>query len=404
MNRRERERLQHIALGMMAAIIVLLLVLGVAVLKKRARDAALLAEWSQQQVPEEVVQPPPPDPFAGLADAAVARVRDTPVQDVGGAATTIGARVAAGALTQRVDALNRSGVSPGEWHAQRLGEHSLYQVEFLHTFHGVQFGPRWYVQMNPEGPQGNTGVAGVVPVNGLAEQLHRADLDEGLRYLNRADEVLQALTEHRFEGGTRLGSALLVFFQGRGDATERSVIGWHVVPESTDPEGELLYRAYFQWQEGEETRDAWWEVNLSNRDFGAKDLQANEIMASGATVAQDDVIDIRPRTLDLTQPPESERDPRVRALRHLLANDRLVEAVGTLLSFRARNTDLEYRGWEPTVTAERHVYDVACLFDEAGEGYRVTWRVDANSGTIVPTSDIARTAQLALELAVTPEG
>ena len=398
MNRRQAEQLKKVAVGMFSAIFLLIAILGVTIVKKRRLAAELEEQWRAAQAAlAEQNAPVPPDPFENLEANAIAKVRDRVVVDAAGARTTVGARVDANVLGTRVEALQRPGVSAGEWVARRLSEHSVYEVVFRYTFHSVEFGPRWYVQMNPEGPQPD-GSEGVVPVNGLSNQLHRADVDEGVRYLNRDDEVLQALTEHRFGGGTRLGSALLVFFAGRGDDAERRIIGWLVVPEATDPEQDLIYRAYFQSEEGGTVQDAWWEVNLTNRGFHARDLQANEIMSLGGEVALADVIDIRPRTMDLTAPPESEADPRRRALRYLLANDRLVEAVGTLLSFRSRNTALEYVGWEPNVTAERHVYDVACLFNEGAEEYRVTWRVDANTGVATPTSDISQTAQLALEI------
>lgn len=397
MRRRQQEQLKKVALGMFAATLVLIVALGVILIKRKQRWNELQEQWlaAQNAQGEEVVVEEP-DPYDDLGEQAIAKVRAVAVQGTDGP-TTIGARIGDGALTTRVEALARPGVSDGEWRAKRLQEHTVYQVDFVHTFHSVEFGPTWYVQMDAEGPAPE-GSSGVVPVNGLAKHLHAPDLDEGLRYLNRADEVLQALTEHRFRGGTRLGSALLVFFAGRADETERRIIGWHVVPEATDPGEELLYRAFFQWEEGGVIQDAWWEVNLLNRDFRARDLQANEIMAMGESVAASDVVDIRPRTMDLSEPPSRERDPRRRALRHLLANDRLVEAVGTLLGFRARNVELEYVGWEPQVTAERHVYDLACIFKEGDDEVRVTWRVDANSGETTPTSDIAVTAQLALEL------
>lgn len=387
---------------MLGAVLLLVLLLGVTILKRNKQRARLESEWlTAQQEQSDGPAAVEPDPFAGLDEQAIAKVRAVAIDGATGAAT-VGARVEANELVSRVEAFQRSGVTDGEWRAQRLSTHSVYEVEFVHRFHAVEFGPRWYVQMDPNGPTPE-GSGGVVPVNGLAAQLHKADLDDGLRYLNRADEVLQALTEHRFRGGTRLGSALLVFFAGRGDDAERRIIGWHVVPEATDPEAELAYRAFFQWEEDGVVQDAWWEVNLSNRDFRAKDLQANDIMALGSSVAGEDIVDIRPRTMDLSEPPASESDPRRRALRYLLANDRLVEAVGTLLGFRARTTELEYVGWEPNVTSERHVYDLACIFREGSEEVRVTWRVDAESGESTPTSDIARTAQLALEL-VSEEG
>ncbi|MFT6399693.1 MAG: hypothetical protein ACJAYU_004462 [Bradymonadia bacterium] len=387
-------QLQQIAIGVGVSVLVLTLGLGIAIFAQKNRRAALYEHWLANQVnapPPPVVEAP--DPFDGLEDTAIAQVRAHVI-----AGTTLGARVEAGELTNRVDALSREGVSSGDWVSRRLEDYSVYEVSFEHTFHSVKFGPRWYVQMSAEGPRPDSS-NGVVPVNGLSRQLHRTDLDEGLRYLNREAEVLQALTEHRFDGGLRLAAALLMFFEGRTDAEERSILGWHVVPEATDPEAPLEYRAYFQWEEDGQVADAWWEVNLTNRDFRAKDLQANEIMSLGGEVALADVLDLLPRTLDLTQPPEAEDDPRRRALRYLLANDRLVEAVGALLTLRGQEEDLEYGGWELNVTSERHVYDVGCRFTVGSEENRVTWRVDANTGVATPTNEIARTAQLTLEIA-----
>ena len=387
-------QLQRIAIGVGTSVLVLTLGLGIAIISaNNARDA----RYQQWLVDQANAPPPPvvevPDAFDGLEERAIARVLAHEV-----AGTTLGARVEAGALTSRVDALSREGVGDGAWVARRLEDYTVYSVSFEHGFHSVHFGPEWYVQMDDDGPRPDES-NGVVPVNGLSRQLHRADMDEGLRYLNREAEVLQALTEHRFDGGLRLAAALLMFFEGRTNADERSIIGWHVVPEATDPDAPLEYRAYFQWEEDGQVADAWWEVNLSNRDFRAKDLQANEIMALGSEVALADVLDLRPRTLDLSAPPEDEEDPRRRALRYLLANDRLVEAVGALLTFRGQEDDLEYGGWELNVTSDRHVYDVACRFSLGAEDHRVTWRVNAGTGVATPTDEIAQTVALTLEIA-----
>ncbi|MCB9506081.1 MAG: hypothetical protein H6697_00260 [Myxococcales bacterium] len=390
--RRRSDRLKWIILTAAGAVVVVILIVAALVVTRLNERRRLEDEWRAAQAAAAAgAAPAAVDPYANRAADAIAAVQR---RSAGGA--TVEARVEARALEERVHALSRSGVEVVGWQAQRVAEHSVYAVTYAYRFHAVEFGPRWYVQLDPEGPRPD-GSGGVVPVNGLARQLEKADLDDGLRYLNRADEVLLALTEHQFEQGARLGSALLVFFEGRGEAGDRRVIGWHVVPEATDPSSDLLYRAYFQWEEGGAVQDAWWEVNLTNRDFRAKDLQANEIMAIGVSVGQSDMIDIRPRTLDLTQPPEAEPDPRRRALRYLLANDRLVEAVATLLTYRARGGNLAYDGWDPSVTDERHVYDVACRFTQAGVERRVTWRVDANTGEVVPTSEIAETARLVLE-------
>ena len=390
-----KAQLQRIASGIGVMVLVLTIGLGATIVVSKKRKDARYEQWLADQAnapPPPVVEEP--DPFDGLEDDAIARVRAHAV-----AGSTLGERVDAGALTSRVDALSREGVDGGQWVARRLEDYTVYSVVYQHAFHSVSFGPEWWVQMNDEGPQGPDGAQGVVAVNGLSRQLHLADMDAGLRYLNREAEVLQALTEHRFDGGPRLAAALLMFFEGRTSAEERRIIGWHVVPEATDPEEPLVYRAYFQWEEDGQIADAWWEVNLSNRDFRAKDLQANEIMAHGAEIALEEVMDLRPRTLDLTTPPEDEEDPRRRALRYLLANDRLVEAVGALLTFRGQEETLEYGGWELNVTSERHVYDVACRFTVDGDEQRVTWRVDAGTGVATPTNEIAATVALTLEIA-----
>jgi len=331
------------------------------------------------------------DPYADRGDDAIAAVQRLAVD-----ATTIGARVDSGELTRRVLALARPGVEQLGWRSQRLARHSVYAVSYVYKLHAVEFGPRWYVQLDPNGPRPE-GSQGVVAVNGLAQQLAKSDPDDGLRYLNRADEVLTALTEHRFEGGLRLGSALLVYFEGRADSDDREILGWHVVPEATNPQHDLLYRAYFQWRERGQAHDAWWEVNLTKRDFRAKDLQANEIMARAASDEAAPAVDIRPRTLDLAVAPASETDPRRRAFRYLLANDRLVEAVSTLLSHRARGGGFSYNGWQLEVTDERHIYEVACRFNQGGTDSTVMWRVDAMTGRAEPVGEIATTARLVLE-------
>lgn len=395
MRRRQKEQLQRVLMVMGIAIFLLVGLIGVAVFQKSRQRTSLEQDWVAARQADQTVQPEAaPDPFAGLEARAIDRVRASAIEGTG---ETIGGRVEAGALAARVDALRRPGVERLDWRAERVRSHTVYRVDLAFRFHGVEFGPRWFVQMDPDGTQPE-GSAGVVPANGLAQHLHRTSLDDDLRYLNRAEEVLQALTEHRFGDGIRLGSALLIFFEGRPSETEREIIGWHVVPEDTDPAQDLVYHAFFQWREDGVTQDAWWEVNLTTRAFQAKDLQANDIMAGAAAVATSELIDIRPRTLDLSTDPGAESNPRVRALRYVLADDRLVEAVGALLGVRARDRALEYVGWDPSVTEERNVFDLACIFREGEEEVRVTWRVNAATGDVEPTSHIARTAQLALSL------
>lgn len=391
-SRRDRPLLILLATSL-ALVAVLATVLVVQVVQRRSR----VADVREQVAAADTAPAVPVDPYAARGDEAETRVRETAV-----AGATIGARVEERALEQRVEIFDRAGVERLGWTSRRTSVPSIYAVRHAYRFHSVEFGPEWFVQLDPEGrmPEGSNGV---VPANALAEHLHRADLDENVRPLNRSDEVLQALTEHVFEGGSRLGSALLVHFRGGDDVLSvDDTIGWVVVPELADDGGEsLVYRAYFQWMEEGEANDAWWEIDLSSREFLPRDIQANRIMERGAEVDPAAMIDIRPRTIDLDTPPEAESDPRRRALRYVLADARRVEAVQALMTYRGRTTELQYDGWELNVTDQRHVYDVACRFREGANELRVSWRVRAADGAVTPTSPLAEMASLVLTLPAT---
>lgn len=393
MRRRERQAVQRLLLGSGLMVIALVAVLVVQLVKRSsAREAALAAlEAQRSQATEQLAVEV--DPYAGRNDEALSRVRSF---EVGG--TTVESRVDARALESRIELFRREGVEAVGWSARRTSEPSIYAVMYRYRFHAVEFGPEWYVQLDPEGrmPEGSQGV---VPANALAEHLHRASLDAELRPLNRSDEVLAALTEHRFESGTRLGAALLVNFRGSEPIlTIDDMIGWLVVPERADADEALVYRAYFQWIEEGEAQDAWWEVDLLRREFQPRDIQANRIMERGASAASETLIDVRPRTLDLSTPPEDEPQPRRRALRYLLADERMLEAVATLLTYRGRDAELEYTGWEINSTDTRYVYDVACRFQEGDDTERVTWRVNAEGGEATPTSELSRFAERVLQM------
>ena len=392
--RRSSERwLLAAVVGAFGLVVVLAAVLAWQVVDRRSRAASAV-----QHVIDEPAEPEAVDPYAGRAEDAIARVQGVTVA----AGQSIGERIRAGELERRVELFARAGVEREGWTARRTPVPTIYAVEFAYRFHSVVFGPQWYVQLDAEGMQPERS-GGVVPANALAAQLHRVDMDEQIRALNRSDEVLEALTQHQFEGGSRLGSALLVYFRGGEDVLGvDETIGWLVVPESADDDGALSYRAYFQWLEEGEAKDAWWEVNLTSREFQPRDIQANRIMERGAEVDVDDMIEILPRSIELETPPEDEPDARRRALRYVLADARRVEAVRALMTYRGRSRPVEYDGWQLTVTDERHVYDVVCRFKEDAVEQRVEWRVRANDGTVTPAGDIARLAERVLTMADRP--
>lgn len=276
----------------------------------------------------------------------------------------------------------------------------MYEVVLTYTFHGIVFGPRWFVQMDPNGPQ-PAGSGGVVATNALALFLHEPARVDQLRYYNRSDEVVEALTNHRFDNGTRLGAALLIQFLGRGQTDVDQVIGWTVIPDEIDPDGELVYSAYFQWREGDGFEDAIWRVGFRGGQvsFRARDRRADTIMGAGAVDAGER-IDIRPVSMrDVDRPADAERDPRVRALRHVLTDERIVEAVGALLAYRAREVRLDYVQWFTNyVEDDREWCVVEYRYRENGYDKAVSWRVHTTTGARVPTEPSAALAELALRV------
>jgi len=398
---RRRTRLKLALAGLAVGIIGLVVLIVVLVLGRQARQnelAALLAAEAGDGAPTEAA---PEDPYDGLELEAIRRV-----QDRRGASGTIGDAIRNGALADAIEVYGENVPAESEWVARRV-EESVYEVVHETRFHGVAFGPRWFVQMDADGPAPE-GSGGVVPTNALADWLHDGGDDTHLRQMNRSDEVVEALTRHRFDSGVRLASAMLVFFLGRADgAVEPEVIGWTVIPHQLSAD-EAVYQAWFQWYEGEDVQDALWEVSYRGAapTFRARDQRADQIMRAGAEVSSDELIDIRPESLrDVDTPPESERDARVRALRLLLADTRVVEAVGALLAARGRNGELEYVQWHSTfVDDDRDTCAVEYRYRERGDDRAVSWEIDSRTGERTPTSEIAALAEVTLSVYRAPDG
>lgn len=394
MKRRDRQKL--VVVGSVAGVIILLLILLLLVIRNRQEQADLLAEQARLAA-EAAIPPPPPviDPFENRGSEAIERVQAAAVAP----GESVTSRIDRGDLARHIELYALTGADDAEWTAERV-EGSVYEVIRVSHFEELAFGPRWVVQMDPNGPA-PAGSGGVVPANALARQLHKSDVTSDLRYMNRSREVVQALTEHRFDGGVRLGSAFLIYFAGleaRG-VTPR-LVGWSVVPEQIDPNGELSYRAVFQWVEGDTAEDAIWNVNYAGGQpsFRPGDQRADELMRNGATVSQDQVLDIRPVSLrEVQRDPATERDARVRALRFLLADTRVVEAVGALLAFRDQTAELEYVQWHSQFTeADRTWCDVEYRFRLDGVEQSVSWRVRIEDGYRVPSSPLAELAEQVL--------
>lgn len=399
---RQRTQLK-LAAGLLAFVILLLGVLLLVVLagRQKSRDALLASLGTQATaVAAQVI---PADPWAGREADAIAQVQARSVVSPDGTSHTILARVDSGLLSQNLQFFQELGIASGVWTGRRIQSTAVYEVRYLLTYHGLDFGPRWLVQLDPDGlrPEGSDGL---LATNALAKLLENADPSTLWRYFNRSEEVLTALTEHRFDSGMRLAASLLIYFQGRlGEQSELDVIGWAILPEDIDPQGEMVYRAVFQWREGDRVEDAIWQVSYQGGQptFRPRDRRADEIMALGAQTQATDVLDIRPMSMREEMNPRTEPDNCRRALRFLLADTRIVEAVGAVLAHRARTTALEYLNWHVDVLAEDPARcTVEYNYSQAGEQRAVAWQVAHSTGERYPVDEIARVAERAVRIQV----
>lgn len=400
---RQRTQLK-LAAGLLAFVILLLGVLLTVVLVKRQKSRdELLAALQTQAISGTAAEVIPADPFASREADAIAVIQSRSVSLADGTSQTILGRVDSGLLAQNLELFQELGLAGGSWAGRRIQDTSVYEVRWVLTFHGLDFGPRWLVQLDPEGlrPEGSDGL---LATNALARILETPDPAPVWRYFNRSEEVLTALTEHRFDSGVRLAASLLIYFQGRqADEAALDVIGWAVLPEDIDPQGEMVYRAWFQWREGERVEDAVWQVSYQGGQptFRPRDRRAEEIMALGAQTQATDVLDIRPLSMREQVDPRTEQDDCRRALRYLLSDSRIVEAVGAVLAHRARSTSLEYLNWHVDVFAEdRSRCTVEYKYNQGGEERAVVWQVAHASGERYPIDDIARVAERAVRIQV----
>jgi hypothetical protein len=384
----------QIAAAAVVLVVVLLLVLLLVALQRRHQmRLAMVAQLQTTPEAAAAAAPPRVDPWAGRESDAVGLVRAHTA-----ASTTVGTRTDARLLETQLSWLSPLELEPAQWVARRIQDTSVYDVRYRFRYHGIDFGPRWLVQVDPQGLRPPASPDGVVATNALAELLHASDPDTLLRYHLRVPEVLQALTDHRFGSGFRLASSLLLYFQARsGSLQPEHIVGWLVVPERIDPEGELHYRAWFQWEEDGRHEDAIWQVSYIGGapSFRPRDRRAEEIMRQGSDLDRDAVLDIRPMSMREDQDPSTERDDCRRALRWLLRDARVIEGVGALLATQARSHRVEYRNWNvDRVEGDPTRCHVTYRYEEDGDPREVRWQVEHRTGERLPASDLAWLAEL----------
>lgn len=393
-----------LALSSLGLVIVLLVILFLSIILRSDEEALPLVDSVQPTAwrPEDGVRQT--EPWANLEDRALQMVWGRTVRSVRGdnGRPTIRQVVETDLLQRSFPNLHWSRLERIGWRSFQQ-EGSVYEVQFVLQDVGVEFGPSWIVQTDPGGLQ-PPGSGGVVAANVFAEVVEHGMSRELGRYLGREEEVVQALTNHRFEGGARLASAILVFFKSRRNVSEEQLIGWTVVGERIVPNELTLYRAFFQWREGDNTYFAHWEVNLDTSQFRGLNLLASEIMATGDTVTAGELEDIRPRMLAEITPSQRQRRA-FRALLTIVENERLIEAVASLLWHQSRyGAQIEYSRWNAQPVPDSDgVYDVGYEYLENEDPQLVSWRVDVERSTVEPLDGLARMAHVALTYSVTDQ-
>ena len=306
-------------------LIALLVIIGARGEESHGGEAAGPVEWTPEQIGNQI------DRWANREERAQDRVWRRPgVEDPAapGVERTIRQVVESDLLESTFTNLHWDAMERIGWRAFRQ-EASIYEVQFVLRDQGVDVGPAWLVQLDPDGlqPEGSGGVVAANLFAQVVEQGASADLQ---RFLNREDEVVQALTNHQFDRGARLTSAVLVYFATHHPGiTGDDLIGWTVVPERIIPDELTLYRAFLQWRTGDQIVAAQWEVNLDTRQFRSLNLMATEILSTGDAIDVDALANLRPTQLP-ENPPRRHRN-LFAALRRVVDNDRLLESVSSRL-------------------------------------------------------------------------
>lgn len=391
-----------IAIVVSSSIIVIGLIAIVLVLLAQGQGAGPEESSSATEVTLEQASERVRSPWADMEREAVQSVTRKRVGD-----RTILQRIQSGVLANNVDYFRSlaGGEEEAQWVASQIDGSSLYTVTWRYRLGRASVGPRWLVQVNPDGPEALSG-GRVVAANALAELVEHDDPASVRRYYNRGDEVLRALTNHSFDGGLRLGSALLVHFFG-GDQTfegfQEQMLGWVVAPERIEPEDTILYVVHLQWNDGEEIREAQWEVNLADSSFQPRNLLAYDLMRGVSAITDAQIQQMQmPRVdgepMDLTTPPAQERSEARRALRWVLHDPRVAEAVAVLLGYLRSQGEITDRGWRVRPGDQPALWDVQYVFVQGGSERSLNWRVNARTGQVEPVSDIARVTAYFLNL------
>lgn len=399
----------QIVLGVIVALIAVMGVVLIITLTKDA-DTVIVDQIADDDDGEEAESP-----WAGQGDAAIGLVRRVDVAsdpDVEGVdAETVGDLIEDEDFVDQM--LHVGSAEPEGWEVEWWGETrygpSFYRVRYGFRDAEVTLGPTWLVDLVSQQ---------VVPMNVLAKVV--TDPEQGVEseYFDKADQVVSAMINHRFATGINLGGAILAYFDQRLEADEDDeVLGWTVSHRRDE-----LFRAYFQWTDGEERTYAEFEFDFDERALRPVNLQASEIMRVGEDFDPTDRGRIMPKSYDPDEliPANRWQGPARRSCRSgsmretcqslatILDNGGLIETLEWTLTTNADSADAFRRCQTPQTGEDRprcrwtaneeddQVYVVDYVYDLGDGEERISWTVDLEEETVVPVDEFSKLAYWAV--------
>lgn len=287
------------------------------------------------------------------------------------------------------------------WEETKYGDH-FYLVTYVFEDAHIDIGPSWLVDLKKEK---------VVPKNIDAQVATEPKEAVESDYYDKAGEVVSAMTKHTFESGVTLAGTLLLYFEQRAESAEEdSILGWTIQHHRGN-----LFRAYFQWREGNEPAYAEFDFDYDRKALKAVNLHAGNIMRVGEEFEEKEPVDILPRSFE----PEANRPEdqwtgkaakayaqpahrsRFRALGTILNEADLISAIEWLLRAQAK-TASEFDEckkkrkcrWKPD-EKEEDVYRVTYLYNLGSGDEKIEWDVQFEGDDEESIEPVGRISKLA---------
>ena len=428
----------------------LILVLGGLIAYQLTRDASTeVVEKVVQQTGEKTEKV---NPWSQQGDAAISLVERVEVEGKGDDdeedetesddekkpdPTTVGDLLKDDDFVEKklnVTSGERAGWKATWWGETKYGP-SFFLVRYAFEDANVQVGPTWLVDLDSQK---------VVPKNVLAKVAENPEEGTESKYYEKEEQVVSAMTNHRFDTGLNLGGALLLYFEKRTDTTEEdTILGWTI-----DHDRGPIFEAYFQWEEAGKPTYAHFVFDYDRKALKAINLQAADIMRAGEEFEARERASILPKSYNPSARRESQRwlgparkawkipkhRRRLKALNDILESEQLIESLEWLLTAQAGSKsdfekciELKNCRWMPEKKGEDeyrviYVYNLekkekfdrekpdpawSCPYsldekesdgDDGSKrkGNCVAWDIDTESGEITPVDPTSTVAYRAI--------